>query len=113
MDLYPWIVLAHIVGAFLFVVAHGASVWAAAQIRRETDARRITALLDLSSMSLTTAYIGLLLLLVGGIWAGIVGGWFGRIWIWAALVLLPLAAPAVPGRVRRGRPRLTPPPAPR
>ena len=88
MELYPWLVLLHIVGAFLFVVAHGASVWAAAQIRRETHAARIAALLDLSRISLTTAYVGLLLLLVGGIWAGIVGNWFGRLWIWAALVLL-------------------------
>ena len=83
--MYPWIVLLHIAGAFLFVIAHGASAWAVIAIRRETDAARIRALADLSSASLTAAYVGLLLLLVGGIWAGISGDWFRFGWIWAAL----------------------------
>jgi hypothetical protein len=86
-QLYPWIVLIHIVGAFIFVISHGASVWVVNAVARETDARRIGALSDLSSMSLAGAYVGLLLLLIGGIWAGIAGNWFGRLWIWAALVL--------------------------
>jgi hypothetical protein len=87
VDWYPWIVLLHVSGAFVFVIAHGASVWVVNAVAREKDPRRIGALADLSSFSLTAAYIGLLLLLVGGIWAGIVGSWFGRLWIWAALVL--------------------------
>jgi hypothetical protein len=28
------------------------------------------------------------MLLIGGIWAGILGGWFGRVWIWLALALV-------------------------
>jgi len=85
---YPWIVLLHIVGAFLFALAHGVGVWVAIQIRRERDPRRIAALVDLSGASLNGLYLGLALLLVGGIWAGIVGGWFKFLWIWAALVVL-------------------------
>jgi hypothetical protein len=84
---YPWIVLLHVAGAFIFVIAHGASVWVVNAVAREKDARRIGALADLSSFSLTAAYIGLLLLLIGGIWAGIVRSWFSSLWIWAALVL--------------------------
>jgi cytochrome bd-type quinol oxidase subunit 2 len=87
MDLYPWIVLLHIVGAFLFVIAHGASIWAVNAIRRESQPARIAALADVSSMSLGAAYIGLLLILVGGIWAGIYGSWFSKAWIWVALVV--------------------------
>ena len=87
MDLYPWIVLLHIVGAFLFVIAHGASIWAVNAIRRESQPARIAALTDVSSMSLGAAYIGLLLILVGGIWAGIYGSWFSKAWIWVALVV--------------------------
>jgi len=83
--MYLWIVLLHIVGAFLFVISHGASIWVVNVLRRETDARRAAALADLSSASLTAAYIGLLLLLVGGIWAGIYNDWFKFGWIWAAL----------------------------
>jgi hypothetical protein len=88
MDLYPWIVLLHIVGAFLFALSHGVAVWMAIQLRSERDPRRIGALLDLSGTSLNGLYLGLLLLLVGGIWAGIYRGWFQYAWIWAALVIL-------------------------
>ena len=85
--MYPWIVLLHIAGAFLFVISHGASAWVVVALRRERDPARIRALADLSSTSLTTAYIGLLLLLVGGIWAGIDHDWFKMAWIWVALVV--------------------------
>ena len=49
--MYQWIVLLHIVGAFLFALSHGAGVWVAVQIRRERDPRRIAALVDLSGAS--------------------------------------------------------------
>ena len=42
----------------------------------------------MSSLAIGVMYIGLLLLLIGGIAAGIVGDHFGRGWIWAALVIL-------------------------
>ena len=86
--MHEWIVLLHIVGAFLFVIAHGVSMWMAVQVARETDRQRIAALLDLSSASLNVLYLGLVVLLVGGIWAAIDGGWFAHAWPWAALVLL-------------------------
>jgi predicted integral membrane protein DUF2269 len=86
--MYPWIVLLHVVGAFVFVLSHGASAWMALLLRRERDRARISALLDLSTASIGGTYVGLLLLLIGGIWAGIYGGHFGRGWIWAAIGLL-------------------------
>ena len=58
------------------------------QLARERDPRRIAALLDLSSTSLGGVYGGLGLLLIGGIWAGIDGGFFSRGWIWAAIAVL-------------------------
>lgn len=86
--MYSWIVLLHVVGAFLFVLSHGVAAWMVLTIRNERDRTRIGAMLSLSSLSLSGVYLGLLLLLVGGIWAGIVGGHFSRGWIWAALVIL-------------------------
>ena len=86
--MYQWIVLLHIVGAFVFILSHGVSGFMAYQISRERDRARIAALLDLSSTSLGGAYLGLVLLLIGGIWAGLDGGHFGRAWIWAAIVVL-------------------------
>ena len=88
--MYLWIVLLHVVGAFLFVLSHGVAAWMALVIRKERDRARIAAMLSLSSLSMFGVYLGLLLLLVGGIWAGIVGGHFGRGWIWASLGVLVL-----------------------
>ena len=93
--MYLWIVLLHVAGAFIFVIAHGASVWVVNAVAREKDPRRIGALADLSSFSLTTAYVGLLLLLVGGIWAGIYNDWFKFGWIWTALVVFVVVAVAM------------------
>jgi len=93
--MYPWIVLLHVGGAFLFVIAHGASIWTVNVIRRESQPPRIAALADLSSSSLSLAYIGLLMLLIGGIWAGIYASLFGSGWIWAALGVFIVVAVAM------------------
>ncbi len=91
MDLTPyvgWIVFLHVIGAFMFVAGHGVSMFVVFQVRKERDRGRLAALLDLSGWSLAVACIGLLVLLVSGILAGIVLGSFGRWWIWISLVLL-------------------------
>ncbi len=91
MDLTPyigWIIFVHVLAAFVFAAGHGVSIFAAFQIRRETDHARIAALLDVSALSLAAAGTALVILLVAGILAGIVLQSFGRTWIWASLVLL-------------------------
>ena len=50
MDLYPWVVLVHIVAAFVFLMAHGVSAFVAFRIRGETDRTRLAALLDLDDV---------------------------------------------------------------
>jgi hypothetical protein len=88
MEWYPWVVFVHVAAAFLFVMGHGASMWVSDQVRRERDPVRIRALLELSSTSLGLVYGSLVTLLVAGIVAGLMGGHFGRGWIWAAIVVL-------------------------
>lgn len=88
MDWYPWVVFIHVAAAFLFVMGHGASMWVSDQIRRERDATRIRALLEVSSRSLGLVYSSLITLLIAGIVAGIMGGHFNRGWIWAAILVL-------------------------
>jgi len=88
VDLYPWIVFTHVAAAFLFVMGHGASMWTSDQIRRERDPARIRVLLELSSRSLGLVYGSLIILLIAGITAGIMGNWFSKGWIWAAIVVL-------------------------
>jgi MFS family permease len=88
LQIYPWVVLLHIAGAFLFAVSHGVAIWMVIALPRERDRNRIAAMLDMSSASIGGLYLGLVMLLIGGIWAGILGGWFGRVWIWLALALV-------------------------
>jgi hypothetical protein len=85
MEWYPWIVLIHVAGGFGFVLGHGASVMVAFRLRSERDPARVSALLDLSSGSLGVMYGALLVLLIAGIAAGFVGGYWGQAWIWVAL----------------------------
>lgn len=90
MDWHPWLVFAHIVGAFAFVMAHGVSIFVTLNSRRERDPVRIAALLDLSRSSLVIVLAALLFLLATGIAAGFVGGYWGRLWIWASIAILVL-----------------------
>jgi uncharacterized membrane protein len=90
MDLTPyigWIVFLHVLGAFMFVAGHGVSMFVVFQVRRETDRTKLTALLDLSGWSLGVAGIGLLILFVSGIVAGIVLNSWAQTWLWVALAL--------------------------
>jgi hypothetical protein len=90
-----WIVFLHVAGAFAFVAGHGVSILVAVQLRHERDRARLGALLDLSGRSMSTALVGLLVLFISGIVAGIVLGSFGQAWIWISLVLLVVVAGAM------------------
>lgn len=87
MEPYPWIVTAHVVGAFLFVFGHGASAFAAIRLRRERDPNRVAAMLDVSAGSYAAMGIGWLLLLIAGIVATFMAGLWGEAWIWVSLIL--------------------------
>lgn len=57
-------------------------------MRSEREPARLAALLELSSISIGMLYIGLLVLLAGGIAAGFVGDHWGSFWIWVAIAVL-------------------------
>lgn len=90
MNWQPWLVFAHILGAFVFVLAHGVSVFVTLRVRGEREPARIAALLDLSRSSLYIAFAALVFLLLTGIAAGFVGDYWGRAWIWASIAILVL-----------------------
>jgi hypothetical protein len=85
---YRWVVLLHVLGAFTFVMAHGASASVTFKLRRETSRERIAALLDLSSASLRVMYLALLVMLLAGLAVGFWGSWWSRGWIWLTLGLV-------------------------
>ncbi len=88
MDFYPWIVFVHVAAAFAFAFSHGASAFVSFRIRAEREPLKIRALLELSSMTLASMYTAFIVLLVAGIAAGIMRGWFAMGWIWAAIGVL-------------------------
>lgn len=103
--MYLWWKLVHVVGAFGFLAAHGATAAVALRLRRERDPVGIRSLLALSRSTRTSMYVSLLVLLGAGVVDGFIGDWWGQGWIWTALILLVLllvaALPlAVPHYVR-------------
>jgi hypothetical protein len=83
------IVLIHVLGVLLFVLAHGVSVAVLLRMRTERDPAALRTLLDLSRRSLIWAGVGLVIWFLGGIMAGFSGNWWtsGRYWIWVSLVI--------------------------
>ena len=88
MNWQPWLVFAHILGGFTFVLAHGVSMFVAFRVRRERDEAVVATLLDLSKLAVTIAAFAVIFLLATGIAAGFVGDYWGRRWIWASLGIL-------------------------
>jgi Predicted integral membrane protein (DUF2269) len=86
--MYGWIVFLHVLGAFTFVLGHGASMIVAFRLRGQRDMSQIRELLAVSQIGLIVTYVGLLVLLAAGILAGFVGGHWGRLWIWVSLGIL-------------------------
>lgn len=86
--MYRWLVFVHILSAFAFFMAHGASAVMAFRLKREKNLERIKAILDLSNAALPVMYFSVMFLVLAGIGAGIMGNWFSMGWIWVALVLL-------------------------
>ncbi|MDP9319492.1 MAG: hypothetical protein M3P16_00165 [Chloroflexota bacterium] len=87
-SLYNWVVWIHVVGGFTFALAHGVSAGVAFRLREERDVPRVQALLDLSKLATQGMYVGIYVLLGGGIVAAFMAGFWGRGWIWTAIVIL-------------------------
>jgi F0F1-type ATP synthase assembly protein I len=90
--MYRIIVWLHVVSAFLFMMSHGASAAVAFRLRHERDISRIQALLELTSSTARAMVLTLLLILISGIVAGVMGRWWLKGWFWTSLVLLILIA---------------------
>ena len=90
MDLYPWVVIGHVVFVILAFGAHGVSAFAMFRVKAEPDRARAAAVLDLSTVALAAAGIGLLVAVVLGIVAAAMAGYFGRLWPWASIVVVVL-----------------------
>jgi uncharacterized membrane protein len=85
---YQWWKFIHVIGVVGFMAAHGTSMAATTLLRRIRDPQRISGILQLSGGTVAAFYVSTLVLLIGGVGAGIAGRWFGQGWIWVSLGLL-------------------------
>lgn len=95
--MYRWLVFAHVVGAFGFLLSHGVPALVSLRLGAESDRSRIGALLELSNSSLAMAatWGSFLVMLVAGIAAGFIGRWWRAGWIWAAIGVLVVVSVAM------------------
>ena len=84
---YNWWKFIHLIGVVAFMAAHGTSMAATVMVRRMRDPQRISGVLQLSATTVLSFYVSTLVLLVGGIGAGIQGRWFEQGWIWLSVGL--------------------------
>jgi hypothetical protein len=86
--MYNWLLFAHIASVAGFLLAHGTSAAMAFRLRAEKTTDGIRSLTDLSKQTTNIMYGFILLILVSGLFLGFQGQWWGRGWMWTALVVL-------------------------
>jgi hypothetical protein len=88
---YVWIKFLHISSALAFVAIHGASMVVLYVVRKETDRKRVEALMGFSAKTVIPMYVSMGVLLATGIWLGLVTTrWLSETWYWLSLGLLAL-----------------------
>jgi hypothetical protein len=86
-EFYPWFVFTHLAGLVLFAISHGASAFMAFRLRSAPDVPTARTLLGLGQLSIGPMYIGLLLLIVGGLGAAWIANLWGRPWLIASIIV--------------------------
>ena len=87
-EFYSWFVLLHLIGLVVFAAGHGVNMVAAFRVRTQRDVRAVAAGLEASSAALGLVYVGLLLLIIGGLAAAWAGDQFGKPYVIASIVVL-------------------------
>ncbi|MFZ5821513.1 MAG: hypothetical protein ACOYYJ_16570 [Chloroflexota bacterium] len=85
--LYQLVVFLHILFVIGYLLVHGVSAAVAFALKKERDAQKICALLDLSAASYPWLNRLMWAFLLFGVIAAFMGGWQARIWPWLSLVL--------------------------
>ena len=86
-EFYPWFVFTHLAGLVLFAISHGASAFMAFRLRSAPDTATVRALLGMGQLSIGPMYIGLLLLIIGGLGAAFTGDLWGKAWLIASVIV--------------------------
>jgi hypothetical protein len=86
--MYRWLLFAHIASVAGFLLAHGTSAAMAFRLRSEKTTDGLRSLAELSKQTTGVMYTFIALIVISGAVLGLQGRWFGRGWIWAAIVVL-------------------------
>ena len=86
--MYIWLVVLHLIGLVVFLLAHGVSMFVAFRIRREDDRNVISSMLEMSTQGSRLLYVGLLLLGIGGLGAAGSAGLLLAPWVIASYIVL-------------------------
>jgi hypothetical protein len=87
MNLYTWSVWLHVLFSFIFFFAHGTSMAIAFLLPKEKDPARMTALLDISGITILPLGISLLGILLTSLYMGFAVGWVRTGWWGLSFVL--------------------------
>jgi hypothetical protein len=85
---YNWFLFGHILSVFVFLVAHGVSVFVLFRVRRERDRSKILELLTFSGETVLPMYVSLAGIVLFGVLAGLKLSAFSHWWIWLAIGIL-------------------------
>ena len=86
--LIRWLVFLHVLSAFTFFLAHGASAAMAFRVRRETDFARIRAMLDLSEATVEIMFVSFLVMGLTGVGLPFFIRIWDRGWVWVSILLM-------------------------
>ncbi|MCB9578395.1 MAG: DUF2269 family protein [Polyangiaceae bacterium] len=80
--------LLHLLGAFGFIAAHGATATVTFKLRSERDPIRIRTMLDLSRATRGFMYASFLVMVGAGTVLGFLMNWWHSLWLWTSIALL-------------------------
>jgi hypothetical protein len=86
--IYRALVFLHVVAGFVFMMGHGASAAMMFRIKSEKKMSRVQALLETTQRAQVVTYPALLIMILAGIAAGVMGSWWSKGWIWLSCGLL-------------------------
>jgi hypothetical protein len=86
---FNWWKFLHLVGIFAFLICHGVSIFVLYRIRNvQLDRVKIGELISFSGQTTMPMYVSLLVLIAGGVGAGITIKAFSQLWLWASIAIL-------------------------
>ena len=86
--LIQWLIFFHVLSAFTFFLAHGASAAMSFQVRKETDFARIRAMLDLSESTIEVMFVSFLVMSLTGVTLPFFLRLWDRGWVWISMILM-------------------------